>query len=351
MTFSTSCHSHSDAGPHSDHPRCGGWKSILLALASLFALTPCLLSEEAAVEKPAADGKEPHRTDWLHKAKWGVMFHYCSNMMNMMGSKDAAGNKINYNDGATWNKTIQDFDVPGLAKQLEEIGAGYFLITAKHCGNPIAPNKAYEQKNPGLCPKRDLIMDLADELAKHDIKLMLYYATGMGVPPVPDTAKASAAVIEEFSMRYGKKVAGWWLDNSVSDVSVQKIIADAARAGNPEAILAYNQARAPKRNSPYDDYTAGDTHAPGNVRCSGRFVSGAQWHILSPLSGNWAGICKTRGNPRFPTGKAVGITAGHTSRGGAVTWDVPYLASGLLDPAIHDQLKAIGQALAQQPGK
>ena len=306
-----------------------------------------------AAEEPAPKAAEPqaHRADWLHKAKWGVMYHYCSNMMSSMGPKDSEGKPLNLKDGATWNKTIEAFDVPGLAKELKEIGVGYFMITSKHCGNPIAPNAAYEKDNPGLAPKRDLIMDLADELARHDIRLMLYFATGMGVPPVPDTAKKSAAVIEEWSKRYGKKVSGWWFDNNVGNQELQKLLADAARSGNPDSIVGFSPPKGVRRNSPYEDYTAGNQHAPGSARCNGRFVDGAQWHILTYLSGNWGGVCKTVGRPRFPDAKAIGITTGITSNGGAITWDVAYQINGRIDPAMLPQLKAIGQAVERSTAK
>ena len=107
-------------------------KAALIGSAAILLLA--FQAPGRAGEKPKktdADKAKPHRTDWLHQAKWGVMFHYCSNWFKM---------------GKDWDKTIENFDVKGLAKQLDSVGAGYLLITAKHCGQPIAPNAAPQDR-------------------------------------------------------------------------------------------------------------------------------------------------------------------------------------------------------------
>ncbi|MCE5279566.1 MAG: alpha-L-fucosidase [Planctomycetaceae bacterium] len=308
-------------------------KRILLAVAMLVAAAALVYPFAPAAK---ADGEaKAHKTDWLYKAKWGVMFHYTDPWQGAGTIEE-------------WNKRLDGFDVDGLAKQLKELGAGYLMITSKHGGKfTLAPNAAFEKANPGCTPKRDLIGDLAEALDKQGIGLMLYYATGMGIDK-PKVANVTAEVIGEWSKKYGKKVRGWWLDNNVGDQDLQKLIADAARSGNPDTVVGFSPPKAPspRRNSPQDDYTAGNTHAPGPARCSGRFVDGAQWHILTYLGNNWAGVHKKAGM-RFSPERAAGMTAGALSKGGVVTWDVKPLASGLIDPAYLPGLKAIGEAAAK----
>ncbi|HUS47677.1 MAG TPA: hypothetical protein VM098_06135, partial [Phycisphaerae bacterium] len=184
-----------------------------------------------------------------------MMFHFVSEWMKV-------------EDPAEWDKRfdfahrpepvegiIAAFDVEGLAKQLHEVGAGYFIITAQHMGHTLAPNRLVKD---GKFPSRDIIPPLADALAKYDIKLMLYYPTAMGMDK-PKVAQRSprrsgpqgdrtAAIIEEYSRRYGKKVRGWWLDNNCPDVELQKLIADAARAGNPDTIIGFSGPKGQQRN-------------------------------------------------------------------------------------------------------
>lgn len=311
------------------HPSHTGYRTLLCLL---FILAGPLV--RAAEPDPAhSRAEKAHRTDWLHRAKWGVMFHYCSNWKGL-------------NDGERWNQTIQEFDVAKLASQLHEAKAGYFVITAKHCGNPIAPNAAYERIHPGKCPKRDLIADLAGELAKKDIPLMLYYATGMGID-----ADFSARVIEEYSKRHGPKVKGWWLDNNIGKQDLQKQLAAAARSGNPDALVAFSPPKGFHRNSPFDDYTAGNEHAPRSARCAGRFVDGVQWHMLSYLGHNWGGVTKYKDKPRFNAETAARITKNIADHGGVVTWDVPHQPSGSIGNEIMDQLRAIGTAVANDKGE
>jgi hypothetical protein len=299
----------------------------LVAFATLLALaaSPLLAAEN-----------QPHKADWLHRAKWGVMYHYTS------------GWKKNAGDIKVWNKLLAEFDVAGLAKQLKSVGVGYFLITARHGGpHPLAPNSVHERAHPESVVKRDLVLHLADELAKHDLRLMLYFATGMGIKK-PTVAEHSAAMIKEYSLRYKDKVAGWWFDNNCGDRTLQKLIVDAARAGNAETLIAFSPPKMPKKNTPWDDYTAGNTHAPGYARCNGRLVDGAQWHMLTYLGRNWGGYCR---NPhgRWPVEKVAHFAKKFASRGGATTWDTPHQDNGLITDHYLAYLKAIGKATGTLP--
>jgi len=296
---------------------------------AFIGVTVCLMVSPAVT----ADAAKAHKTDWLYKAKWGVMFHYKASYHKSSDPKE-------------WTKTVDEFDVDGLVRQLKEYGAGYLLITARHGGDhPIAPNSVLEKSKPGTGPKRDLIADLADALDKQGLHLMLYYSTGMGIDK-PKVAQHSAAVIEEWSKRYGKKVKGWWLDNNVGDKDLQKLLADACRAGNPDSLVAFSPPKMPKRNSPYEDYTAGNTHAPGYARCNGRFVSGLQWHMLSYVGNNWGGWCKPGIRRGWSVGKITGFTRKFVSRGGVVTWDVKPTKKGLIAPEFDGLMKAIGKSVA-----
>jgi hypothetical protein len=300
-------------------------------------LAVCLGYAETTTAADAPAVKPGHRTDWFHEARWGVMFHYTCGWQGC-------------DDVKVWSDALDAFDVKGLAKQLDEIGAGYLLITSKHGGrNPLAPNTAYEKTVPNSSPRRDLIADLADELAKVDIHLMLYYATGMGVDK-PKVAKQSAAAIREYSLRYKDKVKGWWFDNNCGDRELQKRIADAARAGNPDAIIGFSPPKWQQRNSPYEDYTAGNTHEARRAKCAARFVQGVQWHMLSYLGHSWAGSRRRKiehGDfaPRYSQDRAIEITTDAVRRGGVVTWDVPPLKSGLIHAKFIPHLKAVGRAV------
>ena len=68
---------------------------------------------------------------------------------------------------------------------------------------------------------------------------------GAGDQPIDlEFARKWAQVIQEWSDRYGAKVAGWWFDGGYSHVgfkeAVARIYADAAKHGNPQAIVTFN---------------------------------------------------------------------------------------------------------------
>src|SRR6266545_4172569 len=65
------------------------------------------------------EAAEAHRAAWMQKARWGVMTHYLPDWIeqNKKWSSDE------------WNTLVDGFDVEALAKQLESVGAGYYLIT------------------------------------------------------------------------------------------------------------------------------------------------------------------------------------------------------------------------------
>lgn len=115
-----------------------------------------------------------NRAAWMQEARWGVMNHYLSDLIPRVEKME-----MNVDQ---WNKFIDNFDVEGLAKQLESVGAGYYLITlGQNSGYYLSPNAAYDKYvgiSPSKCSRRDLIADLYEVLHKRGIKLMVYLPSG-----------------------------------------------------------------------------------------------------------------------------------------------------------------------------
>jgi hypothetical protein len=79
----------------------------ITALAILFFLT--------------ATANAQDRAAWMGPAKWGVMTHYLADWK-------AREFKLQMNVDE-WNKIVDNFDVEGIARQLQAAGAGYYLIS------------------------------------------------------------------------------------------------------------------------------------------------------------------------------------------------------------------------------
>jgi len=307
-----------------------------------------------------------NRASWMKDAKWGVMLHYSAAILASENKLDADSISLD-----KWNDLIDNFDCEGLAKQLSDVGAGYVIITIRHIGGFLmAPNSMYEHymgQAPSISSNRDLIVDLHHALDQYGIKLITYFPSKFRFNPAEikafawdrdDPRKAEMylrwqEVIREFSMRWGDKVSGWWLDGCYTpnthfrhpDIPNFASMAAAARAGNPNSAVAFNPGVFPRIMSltPYEDYTAGEINNPESISYRHTFdetIDGRQIHILSYLGRTWG-----QGDPRFTEEQIIKYSLDVNEQGGAVSWDVPPLRNGTISDDFMKQLVKIGEAL------
>lgn len=321
-----------------------------------FALTAVI-----ALCLPLPGGAEvKDRAGWFRNAQWGVFMHYLAESADLPVGE--------------WNRRVDGFNVEGLANQLQAAGARYFFITlGQNSGHYLSPNRTYDEFvgiEPSKCSKRDLVADLHRALAPRRIKLLVYLPAG-----APDQDRAAMEklewkrgpfrnaafqrkwekVIEEWSVRWGDKVAGWWFDGCYWPNAMYRSpeppnyasFAAAARKGNSDAIVAFNRGVVSPIHSETDqeDYTAGEIDDPTTVAFGDFWRDGAQPHMLSYLGKQWSA-----GPPRFSPEQAAAITAKLVSEGGVVTWDTPHEPDGLIPAEFLSRLRAIGIALAGRRG-
>ena len=315
-----------------------------------------------------------NKADWFLDKKWGVFTHYLSYMQN---SSSESGMLHSKGKGETsWDECVNDFDTEKYAELVNESGAGYVIFTIMQGNRYLcAPNSAFDKISgylPGeACSKRDLIGDLIFSLEKYDIDLFLYY-TGDG-PYLDDRAGKAfgffdrknqnvtyefvtkwASVAQEYSIRYKDKIKGWWIDGCYEDFfgyddDKLRILADAVRAGNSQAIVSFNNGVDYKgRYSIHEDFTAGEVTDFDGVYPEGRFCDGSQWHVLSFLGipaqfNDW-------GNPAwgYPGSKYSGkFIADYVhkvnSLGGVVSIDVCTFRDGTIDMGQIEVLKALNR--------
>lgn len=301
-------------------------------------------------------------TDWFMEARWGVFTHYLTN------SETPAED---------WNTRVNGFDVQGLAQQLELIGTKYYFITiGQNSGHYCSPNETYDKFvgiKPSKCSERDLIADIYEALAPRGIKLLVYLPSGAPAADsiamerlnwrwgyegnwpswgtkrtgerLADFQEKWEAIIREWSIRWGTKVSGWWIDGCYFSDEMYRhpdppnfaSFAKALKAGNSDSIIAFNPGvMVPVISlTEYEDYTAGEISDAFPV-CPGRWVNDAQYHILSYLGDQWGG-----GQPRFPDEFVLGYTKHVNSKGGVITWDVPIMDDGLIPQAFLNQLMVL----------
>ncbi len=329
---------------------------------------------------PVSDAAE--KTAWLHEARWGVMTHYLGAPPSTAGGAELTADM--------WNRQVDAFDVAGLADQVASTGAKYLLFTiGQNSGHYCAPNAAYDKIvgiAPSKCSRRDLVAELAKALKPRGVRLVVYLPSGA---PAADAAARKKlgwrwgspggwqlpgepvggrlaefqrnweAVIREWSLRWGDLVSGWWIDGCYFADQMYRFddepnfasFAAALRAGNPNALVAFNPGvRVPvTAHTKHEDYAAGEINLdqlPKAVdACRGRWLEceGAkvQFHILTFLGKTWCGGDR----PQWPDEKIVALTRQVAHHGGAITYDVPIEKSGRVPQPFVDQLQAIGRGM------
>lgn len=309
-----------------------------------------------------------HITDRLYNKKWGIFNHYLY------------GNVVDEN--TTWNEAVHKIDVKKLAQKLHEMGAGYYFITlCQGTRYLLAPNETYNKLTGALpgeaCSDRDVISELYEELEKYGIDLYLYfpsdgphfdkdYGDKIGFCYEPDEVwdmesgklrpaeenkvlsekrlgerfiKNWSSVLYEYSMRYGKKIAGWWLDGFYDFFGFNnenmKPFYEAAKAGNPDAIVAFNGGVREKTRKWYinEEYTAGEFNELEYIPESRFTRDGAQNHILAPLGSTWG-----KKDARYSNEYMRNYISRVNKNGGVVTVDIKIYADGSFEP---EQIQAV----------
>jgi hypothetical protein len=169
---------------------------------------------------------------FMMNAKIGIFVHYTA------GQSDYAPGKPN---PQPWDLDAHAnaFDVKAFADAVEDMGAQYVIMTSFHAAmRLLGPSKVMVDIGmPTHQAKRDMLGDLADELNKRNIALCLYvhptdqhdlsqqeralFGWGpevnglpgpkLGLWPNPKWDDFLLGLFKEISMRYGQRVAGYWI--------------------------------------------------------------------------------------------------------------------------------------------
>ncbi len=303
-------------------------------------------------------------TDFM-SGRWGVFMHFLTDLTCREDESPA-----------NWNARVNAFDTVKLARQLHELQAGWLMLTiGQNSGYYCSPNRTLDEltgrTEESHCSRRDLILEAAEALAEYRIPLFVYLPGGA---PFRDRQACEALewseqgnkdprqinfqrkwerVIREWSQRWGKSVAGWWIDGcyfhtcremyDFPDEPNFRSFAGAMRAGNPDSLVCWNPGVADPELytvSPEEDYTAGECKEPRQVLTAGRYEKQALSHVLSYV-GEWWGWR----NPRFTEQTLTDATFQIVKNGGAVTWDVPYEADGTIPEEFAELLRSLPEHL------
>ena len=231
-------------------------KSAMLAMVA-GGMTPTVVCG-AEDPQPAASARGLG-FEFIKNAKFGIFVHYTA------GGSNFAPGKPN---PQLWDLDAHAtaFDVKAFADAVAEMGAQYVTLTSFHAAMYLlGPSKVMTDIGmPKHQAKRDLIGEIADELNKRGIALCLYvhpadqhdlsqeeralFGWGpevnglpgpkLGLWPNPKWDDFILGLFKEISLRYGTRVAGYWIDrHTPKRFADAKRMAVALRAGNPGAVI------------------------------------------------------------------------------------------------------------------
>jgi hypothetical protein len=269
--------------------------------------------------------------------------------------------------------------VDQFAKMVSETGAGFVVFTTSHAGFYFpGPNPVIDSILPGRTCPRDLVGDMADALNRYHIRLELYFHPGHDDAPVWqrthfDDADKTAyfdqwrAIISSIGNRYGTRLAGWWFDDSAFtyypfNPDWEQMTA-AARAGNPDRVVAYNSWILPKLNDFYDVYAGENGNwetkyedldflpVGGTGRYTGGPQAGLQAEITVIINRDWGHFKKDQpiGPPRITADDLVSKLKDALSRKAAPLLDVDVYQDGTTSPETLQLFQAVQRELDLTP--
>jgi hypothetical protein len=316
-------------------------------------------ADRAALDRRVCALKSP--TGWLSKAGYGLMFQWGEWGYPQRGPKKP------------WPKMIDDFDVERFAQIVEQTGAGYVIWSATWSSFYFpAPIQAIQRALPGHTSRRDLIEEIASALARHGIRLMLYYQVGWVDKEwwqknwdAADTERKEKfvgnlrAILEEVGARYGHKLSGLFLDDGMLFYPAPfERITKAAKAGNPDRLVSYNAWVLPKRTDFQDvcfgeGFKGSDATQPDGIWRSGP-QAGLFAHGMFILDGpNW-GIDEANTVIRspIPAEALVPTIKRAMQHGQALSLDMLMYEDGSVSPESLEVLKSLKKAVrGASPGQ
>ena len=326
---------------------------------ALMSLELIAHSHKAAIEKRIQDSRSSAK--WLADAQYGLMFQW-----GQWGYPE-------HGDRKPWPKMINDFNIEKFADMVQGTGARYVIWS------PVwrsfyfpAPIQSIEQVMPGHTSQRDLIGELADALNRRGIKLMLYFNGSAlinfrGADPNQvginaQFRKTWIAITTEVGERYGKRIAGWFIDEGWYPSPFEDE-ERALKAGYPGRIVSFNDWIRP-RTTDFQDVEFGEgfnglNDGAGKLFPDGPPVGGDGVYLEGPHKGlqahgmfildgpDW-GIWRpdtTIAKPKYTSEQIVEMAKNAKERRLAISFNLLMYEDGTVSRASLDFVKLFGKTL------
>lgn len=296
-----------------------------------------------------------YRTDWFSKAGFGLFVHWTTHSLPEQGERK------------DYFRAVEEFDLDTFVAQVVASGAKFLFITTSHADMMLPfPLPELDAILPDHTAKRDLVGELADRLAPHGIRLMLYFngegstdpawqaATGFKTDPLGH-AEYCYRVTEAISRRYGDKIHGWWIDCCYEPPVCggrgtrydYRRYADCLRAGNPNAIVAFNFRGTESWGCDWgrdiSDYQAGEENALEHLPAHRLDGEGdTQWFSLCWMDDYWVHEKPGTPTPRYDNETVLAHIRAIREKGGVFAYNTAPYQEGRISAPVMDQLRWLG---------
>jgi hypothetical protein len=190
----------------------------------------------------------------MRKGKFGMMVHWIP-----PGPPPQHGRRLK-----DINKAVDRFDLDRFLADFRRSGADWLIFTiGQNSGYYSSPNSVLDRlAGPGRCSRRDLVLEIATGVKKMGARFIGYLPCevkgqseavrqAFGWTMQEGTGQEEfqrryTEFIAEYSRRLGKRLDGWWFDGAYTwpvfhnSMINTKLYMNAARAGNPDAAVAFN---------------------------------------------------------------------------------------------------------------
>ncbi len=274
----------------------------------------------------------------LRKTIYGIGFHWTTWNIPQTG------------DPVSFEEAVECFDVKAFVEQAIETGAGHVMVTATHADHKLpCPNPEVDRLLLGRTCKRDLLMEMADGLARAGIKFMLYYNHGVynhtpNDPQDPEWQDAIGATEKDRSRyyenycrvlgwmgkHYGPKVIAWWLDSGYEHVKFADTPWDrftaAAKEGFAGRLVTYNSGVHNLQSyTPFQDFWAGEISGLDYRPQGNETPTSLPWYAFCSWYPYQWGIDRNNKDKQLPTidpQEAIDLLESFRHCNGAVTFNL-----------------------------
>jgi len=221
---------------------------------------------------------------WFQEAGYGIMFQW-----GFWGyPKEGKERK-------PWKDVYRDFDIEAFADKMQKMNPGYLIWSITWRGSRYAMPLQSVDKIMGskdFTMEYDFTGKLIDALNKRNIPVMFYFHPGHEEKEYWDKigghlkdrskfVESNIAIWTEIGERYGKKLAGWFLDDGMATHYPTDFYpyVKALKAGHPGRLVSFNP-WVLANCTPFEDVFMGEAGPSGKLE-NGYMTTGAYKGLMS----------------------------------------------------------------------